>query len=68
MRSFNRYAITLYATQELLDWVKKVHPELWRWTLDSISHRPTVYMIETEDQNCEGLSLEVHCKKISKMS
>ena len=64
MKSFNRNQITLYATQELLGWVKKVKPELNRWTLDNINHRPSAYMVEVEDQNCHGLALERYYKKI----
>ncbi len=58
MKTFNRNLITLYAKQELLDWLKSVKSELYRWDLNTINQRPTAYMIEIEDQNCHGNVLE----------
>ncbi|MFM2479737.1 hypothetical protein [Celerinatantimonas sp. MCCC 1A17872] len=64
MKSFNRNQITIYATEELLSWVKKAKPELHRWTIETINHRPTAYLIDIEDQNCHGLILKEYYKKI----
>ena len=64
MKTFNRSLITLYATQELLDWVIEKKPEYHRWTLKHINYSPTAYMIEVEDQNCHGLVLEKYYKNI----
>ena len=58
MKVLNRSQITLFAKQEFLDWVKSVKPELYRWDLKTINHRPTAYLIDEEDQNCHGLVLE----------
>lgn len=52
MKSFNRSAITVFGTEAFLEWVKDTHPNLHRWTLDSLNHHPNVYLIEVEDQNC----------------
>ena len=64
MKSFNRNLVTIYAKQEFLDWVKEVQPELHRWDLKTINHRPTAYMIEIEDQNCHGMVLKNYYKSI----
>jgi hypothetical protein len=53
VKHVNRSAITLYATQEFLVWVHAVEPKLHRWTLETLNHRPSVYLFEIEDQNCE---------------
>ena len=66
MKYLNRHQITLYATPDLLAWVKSVKPDLHRWTLETINHRPTAYLIEEEDQNCHGLALESYFEKIVK--
>ena len=64
MKAYSRHAVTLYATQSLLDWVKSVKPHLDRWTLETINHRPSVYLVEVEDQNCHGMALEKYYTKI----
>ncbi|KIC07701.1 hypothetical protein RA19_23275 [Leisingera sp. ANG-M1] len=64
MKSLNRHQITLFGTQALLDWLKSVKPELRRWDLRTLNHRPSAYLIEMEDQNCHGLVLEKHFKKV----
>lgn len=64
MKQFNRNLVTLYATQELLDFVKAARPELHRWTLSTINHRPPAYMVDVEDQNCHGMVLSKHFREI----
>lgn len=64
MKTLNRHQITLYGKQKLLDWIKSVKPELHRWNLQMLNHRPSAYLIETEDQNCHGLVLENYYKNI----
>ncbi|RBW44445.1 hypothetical protein DS901_08625 [Loktanella sp. D2R18] len=58
MKALNRHQITLYGKQQFLDWIKLVKPELHRWDLEALNHRPSAYLIEMEDQNCHGLVLE----------
>jgi hypothetical protein len=60
----NRHAVSLYATADLLEWVKSKEPSLRLWTLETINHRPSIYTIEMEDQNCHGMVLESLYKKI----
>ncbi|WP_122073881.1 hypothetical protein [Pseudophaeobacter sp. EL27] len=64
MKALSRHQLTIYGTQKLLDWVKTVKPELRRWDLQSLNHRPSAYLIEMEDQNCHGLALEDYFKSI----
>jgi hypothetical protein len=64
MKMLNRALISIYATQELLDLVKRLKPSLHRWTLKEINCNPTVYMVETEDQNRRGVQLEKYYKII----
>jgi len=64
MKNLNRSQIKLYGTQEFLNWIKSVKPELHRWDLQSLNHRPAAYLIEQEDQNCHGLALEHYYKSI----
>jgi hypothetical protein len=65
MKQFNRNLITLYATQELLDFVKAIKPNLYQWTLSTINNRPPAYLIDVEDQNCHGMVLEKHFVEIT---
>jgi hypothetical protein len=64
MKSLNRNQITIYGKQRFLDWIKSVSPELHRWDLQTLNHRPAAYLIEIEDQNCHGLVLENYYKSI----
>ena len=54
IQPINRNAVTLYATQDLLDWIIETKPELHGTNLDSINSNPATYLIEIEDQNMEG--------------
>lgn len=49
-----------------LNWIKRVHPELHRWTLENLNHHPSVYMVEFEDPNCEGDCFSEHFEQIFK--
>jgi len=48
----------------LLDWIKSVKPNLHRWSLKELNHRPSAYLIDEEDQNCHELILESRFKEI----
>lgn len=54
MRSVNRSAITVIGTEDFLAYIKILQPQLKNWTLAQLNHHPSVYMIDTEDQNCWG--------------
>jgi hypothetical protein len=60
----NRHAISLFAKDDLLEWVKSKKPRLHFWTLEMLNHRPSIYTIEMEDQNCHGMALETLYKRI----
>lgn len=58
MKYLNRSAITVYRTENFLNWVKKSHPTLENWNLDTLNHHPNVYLFDMEDQNCWGNCFE----------
>ena len=64
MKTLSRNQITIYGKQSFLDWIKFVKPELHRWDLQTLNHRPAAYLIEIEDQNRHGLVLESYYKDI----
>lgn len=64
MKTLNRHQITLYGKQQFLDWIKLIKPELHRWDLQTLNHRPSAYLIEAEDQNCHGLVIEKFFRSI----
>ncbi len=66
MKSLNRSAITVLGTEEFLEWVKQVRPELHRWNVDSLNRHPNVYLVDIEDQNCWGDCFEQHYEVIFK--
>ncbi|MEO0356689.1 MAG: hypothetical protein AAF386_00090 [Pseudomonadota bacterium] len=64
MKQLSRSQVTIYGTQVFLDWIKTVQPHLHRWDLAMLNNRPSAYLIDQEDQNCHGLSLQTHFKAI----
>jgi hypothetical protein len=64
LKSFNRSAITILSTEEFLEWVKQVRPELHRWNLDALNQHPNVYLVDVEDHNRWGDCFEKHYKGI----
>lgn len=64
MNYLNRSLVAIYAKRELLDWVKTVKPNLFRWSLEMINDDPCGYLINIEDQNCKGGFLEAHYREI----
>ena len=64
MKILNRNLITVYATQEFLEWVKSVKPSLHLWGLDDINGRPAAFLIDIEDQNLEGSIIQERFRDI----
>ncbi|OZG69998.1 hypothetical protein BTA51_28125 [Hahella sp. CCB-MM4] len=58
MRFIEKNLVTIYGNQGFLDWLISVEPSLRRWTLEHLNNDPGAYLIEIEDQNCQGEAIK----------
>jgi hypothetical protein len=64
MKYLEKNLVTIYGKQAFLDWLISVEPSLHRWTLDHLNSDPGAYLIEVEDQNCQGGAIKKYFKLI----